>query len=710
MTVILNATDPFHLVYAGQGAGVVANRDTLDTVLLGPDEGSLFRSNPEVSILDPLSSVPITGEIDLWAIVDSSHAGTGDDLMAEVDFVKSGVGWAPSPASIAEALIGSDFATTLAIAMAQAIAQGGITLVSEPVALYTAVSNPAPTGAGFVGASVFSSTYADQNTRLGASNEFDGYVGQPWAVNTQKFYFTEGSWSGTRLTELQTMAPHLNHMVISVKPGRSNTGIYTNTSKVSMAPSGATLAQEHASLVSFLATLNGSGITPAKADIILWNEANDQGFSGAFTADGFYPAYVAFYQDAIRAAGYALVYNPLLANGHIANFYPGDANCDKVLVDYYAWDYFKGGNNPAHATLTSAYGDNPMALADNHLPSPIPFGVIETGVSDGQNGPSTSDWVNWWNTQIVAPMVARLQSGKVNGDGPIWFDGGTGLNQISTATPATQIAAMQSAFTQLDQSVVNPATGLIINATSTKTLTPNFPSPGAGYAVMNGMSYSVVIRTQSNATLSNNPFLVVKMRWFEQDDPNAVPVDVQFWIVPIGGNAGGQIGIHGHGPQIAQFLQVQIQNLDSNAATVSFGLTGEGRVASKHDWRWDVASSNAVANAGNLGFNLAGGAFNANSVGSLTNIPVAAGATHNNISGLFAGDVWVHWTADNTKLGLTLLPLPSSSWGANAQLWASSTNDDDAIVGFPRAPVQIVATNTDTVSHTFSLTMIAIED
>ena len=711
MTVILNATDPFHLVYAGQGAGVVANRDTLDTVLLGPNEGALFRSNPEVSILDPLSSVPVTGEIDLWAIVDSSTNNTGEDFIAEVDYIRSGVGWAPSPASIATALIGSDFAVTLATAMAQAIAQGGISLVSAPVSLYTAASSPGPTGAGYVGASVFSSTYADQTTRLGASNEFDGYVGQPWAIHTQKFYMQEGVWTGSRVTEMQNMQPHLLHAVLSVKPGRSSNGDYSNTSKVSMAPSGATLAQEHANLVSFLSTINGFGFTPAFCDIILWNEANDKGFSGAFTAQGYYQNYVAFYQDAVRAAGYKVIYNPLLANGQIANFYPGDANCDGVYCDYYAWDYFKtSGGKQVQATLTSAYGDNPMALADNHLPSPIPFGVVETGLADGTNAPSIPDFINWWNTQIVAPLVGRLQAGKQNGDGPIWFDAGTGQNQISASTPATQIAAMQGAFTQLDKTVVAPTgTGLTLPATSTTTLVPNQPSPGAGYAVVDGMSYSVNLRVQTNATLSNNPFVVVKMRWFEQDDPNATTVDSQFWIIPIGGSSGGPVVMHGHGPQVAQFLQVQIQNLDSNSCTASFGLSSEGRVANKHDWRWDVASSNSVANAGNLGFNLSGGAFNANSVGSLHNVSVAAGATHNNISGLFAGDVWVHWTADNTKLSVSLQPLPSSSWGGT-ELWASSTNNDDAIVGFPRAPVQIIVTNTDTVSHTFSLSMIGIED
>jgi hypothetical protein len=713
MSVILNATDPYHLVYAGQGAGVIANRDTIDTVLLGPSEGSLFRSNPEVSILDPLTSVPIDGVQDIWAIVDGSVTNiAGDDLLAEVDVIQTATGWAPSPASIATALIASGFATTLAIAMAQAIAQGGISLISEPVPLYISQTNPPPSGAGYVGASVFSGTFPDQNTRLGASNEFDGFLHQKWARSTQKFYMEEGIWSGSRLTEMINMQPNLQHMVLSLKPGRSSNGDYSNTSKVSMAPSGATLAQEHASLVSFLATLNANGMTPAFCDIILWNEANDKGTNGAFTDLSFYPAYVAFYQDAVRAAGYKLCYNPLLANGQIAAMYPGDANCDKVLVDYYAWDYFKVKNGQqVQATLTSAYGDNPMALADNHLPSPIPFGVVETGLSDGTSAPSIPDFINWWNTQIINPMVTRLQSGKVNGDGPVWFDGGKGGNVITTATPATQIAAMQAGYNKLSKNIVGSgaSSGITLPATSTTLLTPANPSPGAGYAIADQMSYSINLILQAQATGSTNPFVVLRITWYEQDDPNATAVDVQYWHCPIGGSAGGSLNIRGHGPQIAQFCKVQLQNLDTIACTANFGMTGESRTAQKHDIRWDAPPANPVANAGNLGFNGPGGAFNALCMGSVSNAALGAGATSKFITGMRAGNTWMHWVSDSTKVTLTVSPVPSSSWGS-VELWSPVTATDDAIVGFPRAPAQLVITNTDTVAHSYKLEIISIED
>jgi len=130
MSVILNATDPYHLVYAGpDNAGVIANRDTQDTVLLGPDQGSLYRSDPEVSILDPLGAIPVDGTKDYWAIVDSSQAGQGD-LTAEVDWIPGAIGWSPAPSAIAEVI------APLSAAIAQQIFATGIPVVPDPTVIY----------------------------------------------------------------------------------------------------------------------------------------------------------------------------------------------------------------------------------------------------------------------------------------------------------------------------------------------------------------------------------------------------------------------------------------------------------------------------------------------------------------------------------------------------------------------------------------------
>jgi hypothetical protein len=133
MSVILNATDPFHLVYGGENNdGVIANRSTTATVLLGPDQGSLYRSDPEVSILDPLGAIPVDGSRDYWAIVDISTASPSASatLQAEVDYIPGAIGWSPAPSAIAEVI------APLSAAIAQQIFATGIPVVPDPTVIY----------------------------------------------------------------------------------------------------------------------------------------------------------------------------------------------------------------------------------------------------------------------------------------------------------------------------------------------------------------------------------------------------------------------------------------------------------------------------------------------------------------------------------------------------------------------------------------------
>lgn len=131
MSVILNGTDPFHLVFGTpDNIGVIANRDLVNTVLIGPSEGSLFRSNPEVSILDPLAAIPVNGDKDVWAIVDTSKGLQNTPVQAEVDFIPGATGWAPAPSQIAEVI------APLSAAIAQQIFATGIPVVPDPTVLY----------------------------------------------------------------------------------------------------------------------------------------------------------------------------------------------------------------------------------------------------------------------------------------------------------------------------------------------------------------------------------------------------------------------------------------------------------------------------------------------------------------------------------------------------------------------------------------------
>lgn len=99
----LNTTDPYHLVYRGQKGSVVNMDLTTNNILIGPDEGSLFASNPDTYELGPLNSGYADGTEDLWAI-----ALTGNPVVA---FMPGLEGWQPSPAQIQEQLNALGLAT-----------------------------------------------------------------------------------------------------------------------------------------------------------------------------------------------------------------------------------------------------------------------------------------------------------------------------------------------------------------------------------------------------------------------------------------------------------------------------------------------------------------------------------------------------------------------------------------------------------------------
>lgn len=96
MIVNLNTNDPFHLIYAnGQnGIGTIVNLDLTNSILVGPDEGSLFPSNPDCFIIGPLNPATVSGAQDYWAIALS---GT-----PQVQYMPNVTFWAPSPIQAAE--------------------------------------------------------------------------------------------------------------------------------------------------------------------------------------------------------------------------------------------------------------------------------------------------------------------------------------------------------------------------------------------------------------------------------------------------------------------------------------------------------------------------------------------------------------------------------------------------------------------------------
>lgn len=95
---------PIQAVFARRGPVYLVNRDLVNTVYLGSDEG-MDASNQDVGVLDPLGSLPLDGEADVWAL---TQAGT-----AIINALPGTSAWAPSPGQVA-AQIGALGLATLA--------------------------------------------------------------------------------------------------------------------------------------------------------------------------------------------------------------------------------------------------------------------------------------------------------------------------------------------------------------------------------------------------------------------------------------------------------------------------------------------------------------------------------------------------------------------------------------------------------------------
>lgn len=137
--------NPERVVRAGDGPGVLVNRDFTNFLWIGPNS-SIVGGNPNiVSILDALVGIPVSGESDIWAC-SPSNAYT-----IQTDFMPRAHSWQPSPAQQATQIASLGLAldtsvqgvkTTLGTPAQTADIQGlpgGI--ASSGVALDTSVKN-----------------------------------------------------------------------------------------------------------------------------------------------------------------------------------------------------------------------------------------------------------------------------------------------------------------------------------------------------------------------------------------------------------------------------------------------------------------------------------------------------------------------------------------------------------------------------------------
>lgn len=298
-------------------------------------------------------------------------------------------------------------------------------------------------GGILVGSTVFQGAYPGVGDRLANSQQFDIFaLRTPFAMAKQKVFYTEGQWpaSSNSPQPVGELFGAGIHLIISLKPGRDPTGNYSSSHQASMAPSGATLGQEKASLAAALSLF--SGLPGASYEVVLWNEPNISS-KGVFpfTTPTAYQAYVNYYGPTITAAGVPLDYIVGMSQPSMAiSFFATGLGFVKILADYYANGYY--GNQ--HITL-----DGIEALADQQG---LPFGIGEFGRAAASTTPTVAQTVSWADSQIYARFTARLSAGKPTTD-VLWWGANPAPNIINASTSPLLVAELDKIWDAL----TNPA-------------------------------------------------------------------------------------------------------------------------------------------------------------------------------------------------------------------------------------------------------------
>lgn len=716
-----DVTQPVQLVFAGAARPVgreiaeqtIYNRDPAVPLVIAfeaPHQRPDFTSS-RVSTVDPLSSVVVNGTVDCWGVAEDTGAPSLPPSIV-VDVIPTGLGASGSPVAIATALVNSG----ISLAIAQAISAQGLSLFGNPVPLYG--GNLPRTSAGRVGASLDKWTYVPNTTdELSQYPVFDGIVGR--LFNTvRRRYYGEGVLpsAGNDSQAIPGSAAAGFKVCVTLKPWRDATNTYGSNNIPGQGS--LTYAQHITALKSAVAYLQGAAT--AGLEICLWHEMNGHGQNGPFGAGGpygtstigqaeaNYAAYVNAYGPAFKVATNgaltgnvpltycAAVYSPDVQVG----FFPQpNVYHTAIVTDYYATDF-------AGKPVTAPQGvSDLMALADSLN---LPFGFWEIGFTNGSVPPVAT--INQYLTQeITGRMLARLQAGKVNED-VIWFASpqgppGPSANAPTNTTAPSIIQNMQGMFDQLS---TTPSNVLSIAGSSALVVPPLSPTPGAGFAVAQGLSYDITVTLISQG-VPTNPFVQVRLDWFNVDAPGGPAVDSQIWRLPIGVAGSAGTVTFGKGPQRGQFLQVTMTNLDTVGVSAVIQVNSTSRAANRDDWRWDAPSSVQVPT-----FNQANGGPLGNSLGSVNSLSIAAASQKKYLFGMYAGPVYLRLNSNaaSGQANFIVRPEPQSDWGTGALLNVNIglSNDFEQLMNLPRGPVSVTMINNDTVARTFNIEIVASDE
>jgi hypothetical protein len=552
--------------------------------------------------------------------------------------------------------------TALATAIAEAIAETGVSLLGQPTLLYDN-SQPTPVGTpGNVGATISNHWFPSGTTPSQAITLMNGYVGLPLGNIVERVYYGDGKYPSLTDEPLAAYIAAGAKLQLCLKP------LLTGLTNPTIA------ASEQANIAATITLLNGAtypGGGAVKYDIVLYTEANLP--SSEFTSALQYQQYIALYGPTVRSRGVKLVYNPASYNmPNAVSYYSGDASFDAWSLDYYGTDWKQGI----------------LPFAEIEALTNLPVGISEwNAVSAAGDMLTTAQFTSYTN-YIISVFSARLANGLDNYD-IILYTGynASPLNQINSNADwkIPQIVAMYDAL-----AAAPPSTpGVVINANSSKTVPPINPSPGGGFAMMNNISYDSVINLVSNAAGSTNPFVTLQMNWLNVDAAGAIAVAEQRWSIPIGTTATVGSIIQGRGPQHGQYVQIKAINQDTVACTLTLQVNSTSRNVNEHDWYWD-----AVAGVNIPGFTESNiGAAYANSLLSINATSIPANGSKSFITSMSACEATVSCsTGTGTALQFLLVPLPTSVFGGGA-IYDETTTNDSRNIFLPRGPCLMTIVN-----------------
>lgn len=685
--------------------------------------------------LDPLAFMTLPGT-STWYV--ASDGNPTEDLLV----IPGATDFAAGPAAIAQAMID----VGVADAIAQAITGSGISLVGNPVLLYTISAVPPSVSGGLVGGSIPANCYQAGCYNSDIPGQFDvgdqrfsTAVGRSVNGNlavTKKFW--NESEFGTNITRnnMASYAAKGTKVIVCLQPvitkglpaGSDFTLVGSTAQKNAAIADKAALA---AMLGAGPNSLGSLGFTANTAWIVLWQEPGN-GSKGISPTDygnmwktygptvnaSIYPAQinVNYTGQVHRATDYANA-----ALGRRGNPSTGTTFIS-IAMDWYTNSWTQG----LLLTSTDANGESILGIA--HTVG-LAFALNEVGCKPG-GGVGTDTCKQYMGdnpvNSVLAVMEAEIQAGRPIGD-VIYFDGlctadGTGdiaspIGQDPTVTaPDFRIRYFQNWFDTLQSTPTAPFT---IAPSTTVTIVPVTPSAIGGLASADFLSYEFSIQLSAGAA-STNPFVSVTLLWydFDQVPRDQIPIYKEVWHLPMGtnGDPNGPLTVTGGGRMHGSFLQIKINNQDTATCTVaSMQITGVGRIGTRSALTWNPNSGTSPTVPT---FTLAAAADQSLQIGREESQTVAAGATKGWLCGLWAGQAFIRILVSGVAAANTvhcqLQPQPTGVFGTqnilNETMGIVGDNDERVLtIALPRCPCQFVVNNNDANTVTVSFQIIGIE-